>query len=104
MSRIKGILLQIWFLLTAPFHRDLVTHKNKTVHHINYIELKDRGITLLVFDLDDTLACWHTAISKEVLQLFQKIQNDTGLSIAILSNTTKKRMSYVMKDVIYSVS
>ena len=98
MPRLKSLLLQVWFLLTAPFHHKLVTHKHKTVYHVDYIALKNQGVTLIIFDLDDTLTNWRTNIPKEILQLFKKIQQDVCRSVAILSNTTKKRVRRVMVD------
>ncbi len=95
---LKSLILQVWFLLTAPFHRKLVTHRYKTVHHIDYVALKNRGVVLLIFDLDDTLTGWQTTIPKNTLQLFQKIQRVPGFSIAILSNTTRRRIRSVTKD------
>jgi HAD superfamily phosphatase (TIGR01668 family) len=98
MSRITSLGLQIWFFLTAPLRRKIVTHTASSVHQINYQELKDRGVELIIFDLDDTLANWRTTIPKDVLSLFHDIQEVFDFSIAIFSNTTKRRVKKVRRD------
>lgn len=98
MERIASIILQLWFLTTAPFRRNLVTNTSPSIYSIDYAGLKNTyGISLLIFDLDDTLTPWRGTIQSDVIDLFKSIQKDNQLTIAILSNSTKKRIERITK-------
>ena len=63
----------------------------KDVFQINYSRLKENGIKLLIFDLDNTLSLIDEKVpSKEVIDLINKISCDFNILIA--SNNTSKRV------------
>ena len=97
MSRIHGLTLQIWFLITAPFQRDLITDTARSIYQIDFVSLKKQGISLVIFDLDDTLAHWRASISQEVMSFLNSLHNDIGMSIAILTNSTMARGKKIKK-------
>ena len=60
---------------------------NKNILNINYEKLKEKGIKLLIFDLDNTIISYETnELDKEVIHLFKKLKKD--FKIVVLSNTT----------------
>ena len=69
----------------------------KDIFHIPYRQLKKKGIRVLIFDLDNTLAAVeeHRA-SPKVIQLFRTLQKD--FKIFILSNNYPKRVSLFAKN------
>ncbi len=63
----------------------------KTIFDINYPLLKERGITCLIFDLDNTLALLDEKECPEaVISLIAKLKKD--FKVFIISNNTKKRL------------
>ena len=65
----------------------------KNVYDINYELLLERGIKLLLFDLDNTLVPYNNfSISKKLIELVEQLK-DRGFKIIIFSNSNKKRVS-----------
>ncbi len=46
--------LRLYFTLPA-WKKELATQHEQSVYDINYLQLKQKGITTLIFDVDDTL-------------------------------------------------
>ena len=86
MSRILGSLLQMWFFVIAPFQRNTLTGTKRSIHQIDFVSLKERGISLAIFDLDDTLTSWRADIPQDVIIFLNSLHNDIGMSVAILTN------------------
>lgn len=76
----------------------------KDIFHIPYRQLKKKGIRVLIFDLDNTLAAVEEhRTSPKVIQLFRTLQKD--FKIFILSNNYPKRVSLFAKNLdVISVS
>lgn len=65
----------------------------KNIFTIDYNHLKEKGITLLLFDLDNTIAPAHMKIADlKVKILFDKLKRK-GFTIVIFSNSPKKRLT-----------
>ncbi|HBA37883.1 MAG TPA: YqeG family HAD IIIA-type phosphatase [Firmicutes bacterium] len=64
----------------------------KSVYAINYENLKNAGIKVILFDLDNTIApVMADQPSKKMKELFEEIKN-IGIRPIILSNSNKKRV------------
>lgn len=64
----------------------------KSVYTINYENLKNAGIKIILFDLDNTITPVSASIpSKKMKDLFEDIK-DMGLKPIIMSNSGKKRV------------
>lgn len=64
----------------------------KSIHDIDYKNLKKRGIKCLIFDLDNTIAPLSTPVpTKEIKDLFSHL-NILGFKVIILSNALKSRV------------
>ncbi len=79
----------------------------KNIFDINYKLLKKKNIKVLVFDLDNTIMTVDDLVpSKEVVSLFQKLNNDFQVYIA--SNNVKNRVrkigQYLNVHAFYSVT
>ena len=62
------------------------------VFEIDYAELRDKGIKIIFFDIDNTLMPFDIkGPSPEVLSLFKYIQTN-GIEIAFVSNNNKERV------------
>lgn len=62
------------------------------IFHIPYKDYLDRGIKIIFFDLDNTIADYETHSPDElVLDLFNKLKKN-GFTLFILSNNHKKRV------------
>ena len=69
----------------------------KSIYDIQYDHLKERGITCLVFDLDNTLGMLkHKVCPEETKLLIQKLQKD--FLVLICSNNTKKRIRPYLEE------
>lgn len=65
----------------------------KSIFTIDYNHLKEKGITLLLFDLDNTIAPAHMKIADlKVKILFDKLKRK-GFTIVIFSNSPKHRLT-----------
>lgn len=63
----------------------------KNIYDIDYKLLKQKGISCLVFDLDNTIALIdQKLVSKETIKLFSLLEKD--FTIVIISNNIKKRV------------
>ena len=63
----------------------------KSIFDINYDLLKEKGIKVLIFDLDNTIITVDQEVpSDKVLTLFKKLENDFEVFIA--SNNVKERV------------
>lgn len=80
----------------------------KNVFSIDYQRLKEKGIKLLIFDLDNTLSLINEKVSsKEIKDLLNKLSNDFEILIASNNNESRvkkycdgincKYISYSMK-------
>ena len=59
----------------------------KNILSIDYKKLKEKGIRLLIYDLDNTIISYETNIlDKEIIDLFQELKK--SFQIVVLSNTT----------------
>lgn len=64
----------------------------KSIYAIDYESLKNAGIKIILFDLDNTITPISAATpSKKVLDLFEDIKK-MGLKPIIMSNSNKKRV------------
>ncbi len=64
-----------------------------TVFDIDYADLKEKGRTNLLFDLDNTLVARDSGlVSSELKELFQRLLGE-GFKIAIISNNWGERVS-----------
>jgi HAD superfamily phosphatase (TIGR01668 family) len=95
MSRIYSILMQLWFLPTAPLRRNLITDIAPSIHHIDFESLKQSGVSLYIFDLDDTLANWHATIPKDASNIIRSLHTDPNTNVAILTNSTRRRVKKI---------
>lgn len=79
------------------FMRFQPTIYQKSIYNINYNKLKKKGIKVLIFDLDNTLALIDEAKCPEKsCRLIKKLQED--FKIYIISNNTNNRIApYVEK-------
>ena len=70
---------------------------NKDIFSINYDKLKEKGITCLVFDLDNTLGLIdNKKCPRKTKKLLKDLKKD--FLILISSNNTKKRLKPYLKD------
>ena len=70
---------------------------NKDIFSINYDKLKEKGITCLVFDLDNTLGLIdNKKCPRKTKKLLKDLKKD--FLILICSNNTKKRLKPYLKD------
>lgn len=69
----------------------------KNIFDINYKSLKKKGITCLVFDLDNTLGLISDSkCPPETKELLRNLQND--FLVLICSNNTRSRLRPYLKD------
>ena len=69
----------------------------KNIFEINYKKLKEKGITCLVFDLDNTLGLIdHRRCPEETRKLIKKLQDD--FLILISSNNTRGRITPYLEE------
>jgi len=78
-------------------HQKIPKMYQQNIFAINYSKLKDLGISLLIFDLDNTIARLDEKIASEkVKQLVNILKKD--FIIVIVSNSNKKRVEPFAKD------
>ena len=69
----------------------------KSVFDINYNLLKEENIKVLIFDLDNTIITYDEVTPRdEVIELFQKLNNDFKVFIA--SNNVKEKVRRIGKS------
>ena len=81
------------FLLCTKLERNLIMSLfypniyQKNILSIDYKKLKEKGIRLLIYDLDNTIISYETNIlDKEIIDLFKELKK--SFQIVVLSNTT----------------
>lgn len=68
----------------------------KSIFDINYNHLKEENIKVLIFDLDNTIITYDEVKPRdEVVELFQKLNNDFKIFIA--SNNVKEKVRRIGK-------
>lgn len=66
----------------------------KTVYEVNYDELKNKGVKILIFDLDSTVMKSKTGVfTQATIQLFKNLAKDFMLAIA----SNNKNIEYINK-------
>ncbi len=75
------------FFMRRPKH--LWTRNVKSVFEIDYDALSERGVKMLLFDVDDTLSGYHDAVPKASVELLENLGK--RFSIALLSNCPPER-------------
>lgn len=69
----------------------------KNIFEIDYNKLKEKGITCLVFDLDNTLGLIdHKKCPRNTKKLIKSLQSD--FLVLISSNNTKERLAPYLKE------
>lgn len=106
ISRTYSLFLQLWFLITAPFHRNLITDTAPSIRHIDYDGLVNKGVRLIIFDLDDTLAHWHNVIPEKAAQKIKELHLRDDVAVAVLTNSSRTRVQKVsqalgIKDLVF---
>lgn len=61
-------------------------------------KLRKRGIRLLLCDIDNTLVAWNDPDSNAKVKAFLKKVTDSGLDVALVSNSRPKRAARFAKD------
>lgn len=97
MTRFLSLVLQLWFFATAPMRRFAATDTAESVAAIDYALLRRAGITLLVFDLDDTLTVAKGPLTSSTRELLGFLKR-SGFSVSILTNSREKRATVIAKD------
>ena len=76
----------------------------KSVYTINYDMLKNAGIKIILFDLDNTIVPLHSyETSKKLKDLFEDIKN-MGMRPIIVSNAKKKRVEPFKNELVVDAS
>ncbi len=70
----------------------------ETVYHLNTDLLKTKNIQGIILDIDNTLIPWDCKYLDEKALAFIEDLQDKGFKICILSNSTKKRVERLNKD------
>lgn len=67
----------------------------KKLQDINYEYIKKKGITSLIFDIDNTLATKNSKLpSEEIIKLLKELKNDFSIYI-ISNNISRKRVKNI---------
>lgn len=76
----------------------------KSVYSINYEILKNAGIKIILFDLDNTITPLHSLNpSKKIKELFDDIK-EMGIRPVIISNAKKKRVEPFKNELMVDAS
>jgi len=63
-----------------------------SIFHIDFAELQTRGITALLFDLDNTIAGYDTPVADErVIEYFARLK-EMGFFVCLVSNNRNERV------------
>jgi len=76
-------------------HRSVATENVQSVFDVNYALLKEEGIELLIFDVDDTLGGYHDRIPRNVIVFLKDLAQT--FRIGVLSNCKPDRKKYLVK-------
>ena len=71
----------------------------ESVLNIDLKELKDRGIKLILFDIDNTLSLYNSEKLADGAEEFIKKISDMGFCVALVSNNSRKRVDMIAKAV-----
>lgn len=77
------------YALTVPFRSNPATRRLRSIFDLPVAELKANGITLLIFDADDTLTGYCDPFSERTLTYLKTLSHD--FSLAVLSNADPER-------------
>lgn len=76
----------------------------KSVYAINYEMLKNAGIKIMLFDLDNTIIPLHAkSASKKIKDLFEDVKN-MGIKPVIISNARKRRVEPFKDELLVDAS
>lgn len=76
----------------------------KSIYTINYEMLKNAGIKIILFDLDNTIVPLHSKeTSKKLKDLFDEVKN-MGMRPIIISNARKKRVEPFKNELLVDAS
>lgn len=76
----------------------------KNIYEVDYLKLKENGITCLLFDLDNTLVPPHiTKPNKKIKDLFDNLK-ELDFKVIIMSNSGKKRLTPFKDELIIDCS
>ena len=71
----------------------------RNIYAVPYDKLMKKGITTLIFDIDNTLVPYDMPIATdELVHLFQKLQA-SGFKIGLLSNNNQERVELFNEDI-----
>ena len=87
--------LKFW-LSSLKGRKRFYTQHLTSIFDVDLAALKTNGISLLAFDVDDTLGEHKGGISEQTIEFLNKA-SDEGFKLAILSNCGKRRMEEVVK-------
>ena len=73
------------------------TYVYKSIYDINFKELYDSGIRLILTDLDNTLISYAETMPNEKLFEFKKMIEDMGFEFILVSNSRKGRVDTFSK-------
>ena len=84
------------------FKKFIPKYHYKSIYEIDYLKLKEQGIKVIMFDLDNTLIPYHEALpNNDLFKLKEQLQKD--FKIMIVSNSKKERVERFAKayDILY---
>ena len=85
----------------SKFYPDIYV---ESVKLIDFTELESKGITAILFDIDNTLATYDDAIPDAETAVFLQSLIDKGFKLAVISNNSKQRVDTFIQGLdIYSV-
>ncbi len=87
----------------ALLRKKMVVIRKKSVYEMDYGQLQEQGIRLLIYDADDTLCGHHETLPERTKKLFRTLAASKAFpfQIAIISNSNKRRqerLSYHVKE------
>ena len=63
----------------------------QSIYRVNYKKLKEKGITLVIFDLDNTIATIDSKVpEKDAINLIKKVK-ELGIRPILMTNSNKER-------------
>lgn len=84
------------------FKKFIPKYHYKSIYEIDYLKLKEQGIKVIMFDLDNTLIPYHEALpNNDLFKLKEQLQK--VFKIMIVSNSKKERVERFAKayDILY---
>ncbi len=86
------------FWVTGQFrNKKLLTAHYSSIFEIDFKNLSKKNIQLLIFDYDNTLACYHQkSLNQKTIHLLKNLQKQ-NFRIAILSNSSKSNIKKLEK-------